>query len=81
MDACIPYGWEWLVIGLFLLPIFLAFLIIKTVLYCIIFRKAGLPWALGLLTLLPIVRIVMPLILALCDWPVLKQMRQSQQKT
>jgi hypothetical protein len=56
--------------------------VIKVLIWCKLFSKAGYSWALGLLTLLPIVDIVMYFFLAFADWPVRKELRllKSQQK-
>ncbi|MHC4498390.1 MAG: hypothetical protein ACYS21_04660 [Planctomycetota bacterium] len=76
-----------LVGGCFLLFFILVSLIITAVMvwaYCRIFGKAGYPWALGLLMLVPIANRVMPLVLAFGDWPIQKELRllrQQQNKT
>jgi hypothetical protein len=73
--------------GCFLLFFILVSLIITAVMtwaYCRIFGKAGYPWALGLLMLVPIANIVMPLVLAFGDWPIQKELRllrHQQNKT
>jgi carbon starvation protein CstA len=73
--------------GCFLLFVILVILIVTAVMawaYCRIFAKAGYPWALGLLMLVPIANIVMPFVLAFGDWPVQKELRllrQQQSKT
>jgi uncharacterized membrane protein len=48
--------------------------------YCRIFAKAGYCWALGLLMLVPIVNIIMLCVLAMGDWPVLRELRQLRQQ-
>ena len=55
--------------------------VISAVIYCMIFHRAGYHWALGLLTLVPIAGIVMLCILAFCDWPIQKELRQLKQKS
>jgi hypothetical protein len=52
-----------------LLMFALSVAIVKTLIYCMIFHKAGYGWAWGLLILVPIANIIMPLVLALGDWP------------
>ncbi len=47
--------------------------------YCKIFAKAGYCWALGLLMMVPIVNIIMLCLLAMGDWPVLRELRQLKQ--
>ena len=72
----------WVVAGIAVL-LFLTFVILAVVvtwLYCRIFSKAGYCWALGLLTLVPIVNVVMLCVLGLSDWPVLKELRQLKQQ-
>jgi hypothetical protein len=54
---------------------------VRAIIYCMIFHKAGFPWALGLLTLIPIACLVMQFILALSDWPIQKELRQLKQKS
>jgi uncharacterized membrane protein len=74
------------------MPIFVAVLVALGVLvgliltiaiiwiYCKIFAKAGYCWALGLLMLVPIVNIIMLCVLAMGDWPVLRELRQLRQQ-
>jgi hypothetical protein len=69
-----------IIVGVFLLVVSLAILIIMTVVYCKIFRKAGYHWALGLLTLVPIACIIMPFILAFGHWPVLKELEELRRR-
>ncbi len=54
--------------------------IIKVVIFCKIFSKAGYCWALGLLMLVPIANIIMPFILGFGDWPIQKEMRLLKQQ-
>lgn len=49
--------------------------------YCRIFSKAGFSWALGLLMLVPIANIVLPFVLAFCEWPVHRDLRGLPQQT
>jgi hypothetical protein len=44
--------------------------------YCKIFHKAGYHWALGLLALVPIANLIIILVLAFGDWPILKELRE-----
>jgi hypothetical protein len=55
-------------------------LIIKAVIFCKIFSKAGYCWALGLLMFVPIVNIIMPFVLAFADWPIHKELRSLKQQ-
>jgi hypothetical protein len=63
----------------FVLFIYLMIAVLFVVVYCKIYSKAGYPWAMGLLMLIPIVNIVMMLILAFSEWPIQRQLRQLQQ--
>jgi hypothetical protein len=63
----------------FMLFIYLVIAVLIAVVYCKIYSKAGYPWAMGLLMLIPIVNLVMMLILAFSEWPIQKQLRQLQQ--
>ena len=59
----------------FAILIGLIVLVIKILIYCRIFSKAGYCWALGLLMLVPIANIIMPFVLAFGDWPIQKELR------
>ena len=68
-----------------ILIIFIAFIVlvftaIKVFSFCRIFSKIGYSWAFGLLMLLPLSEVVIPLILALIDWPVSKELRLLKQE-
>ena len=54
--------------------------IIKVLIFCKIFSKAGYSWALGLLMLVPIANIIMPFVLAFADWPIQKELRLLKQQ-
>lgn len=72
-----------LVGGCFVLFVILVSLIttaLMTWAYCRIFSKAGYPWALGLLMLVPIANIIMPFVLAFGDWPIHKELRLLRQQ-
>jgi hypothetical protein len=63
-----------------LLVIFIAFIVlvatvIKVFCFCRIFSKAGYSWAFGLIVLVPFSEIIVPLMLALMDWPICKELR------
>ncbi len=51
-----------------------AAVILCVVAFCKIFQKAGYNWALGLLMLVPIARLVALLYLAFAQWPIEKQL-------
>jgi len=68
-----------------ILIIFIAFIafvltVIKVFSFCRIFSRMGYSWAYGLLMLLPLSEVVIPLILALIDWPVSKELRLFKQE-
>ena len=69
-----------LILILFIAVIVLTFTAIKVFSFCRIFSKAGYSWAFGLLMFLPFSELVIPLILALIDWPVCKKLRLSKQE-
>jgi hypothetical protein len=72
-----------IIIVFFVLAVTAAILIIKAVIFCRIFYKAGYHWALGLLMLVPIACIIMPFVLAFGQWPIyreLQQLRRQQNK-
>ena len=56
------------------------FAILTTILfvlaYCKVFKKAGYSWAWGLLWLVPFGNVILLLVLAFSDWPVLKEIRK-----
>ncbi len=66
-----------LIFGVFVL---LVVVVIKAVIFCKIFSKAGYSWTLGLLMLVPIANIIMPFFLAFADWPVQKEVRRLRQQ-
>jgi hypothetical protein len=41
--------------------------------FCRIFSRAGYPWALGLLMMVPIADIIMRFVLAFGDWPIFRK--------
>jgi len=67
-------------IAVFVLAVTAAILIIKAVIFCRIFSKAGYHWALGLLMLVPIACIIMPFVLAFGQWPIYKELQQLRQQ-
>ena len=69
-----------LVIVFFALLASLAVLVIKAVVSCKIFSKAGYHWALGLLMLVPVACTIMPFILAFGKWPILKEIDQLRRR-
>jgi len=68
-----------LILILFIACILLTFMAIKVFSFCRIFSKAGYSWAFGLLMLVPLSEIVLPLVLALIERPVCKELRQFKQ--
>ncbi len=69
-----------IILMLFIVFFVLVFTAIKVFAFCRIFSKAGYSWAFGLLMLLPLSEVVIPLILALIDWPVCKKLRLFKQE-
>jgi hypothetical protein len=68
-----------------ILILFIAFIVlgltaVKVFSFCRIFSKAGYSWAFGLLLLLPMSEVVIPLVLALIEWPVCKELRLFKQE-
>jgi len=62
-------------IVMFVTLVILAFLVVSILLWCKIFSKTGYHWAFGLLILIPFGSLIVILILAFSDWPVLKELR------
>jgi hypothetical protein len=61
--------------------LFVLFITLLTVLvYCKIFAKTGYCWALGLLMFVPIANLIMLLVRAFGDWPVLRELRMLKQQ-
>ena len=54
--------------------------VIKAMICCKIFAKAGYCWALGLLMLVPIADIIMAFVLAFGDWPIQREVRLLRQQ-
>jgi hypothetical protein len=65
---------------LFVILFALAMFILHVVVFCKIYSRAGYPWAMGFLMLIPIVNFIMMLILAFSEWPIQKQVKQLQQQ-
>jgi len=53
---------------------------VKVFSFCRIFSRMGYSSAFGLLMLLPLSEVVIPLILAVIDWPVSKELRLLKQE-
>ena len=64
----------------FIVCVVVTVIAIKLFSFCRIFSKAGYCWAFGLLMLLPMAEIIIPLVLALIDWPVLRELRSLKQQ-
>ena len=54
--------------------------LISILIFCRIFSKAGYHWALGLLVAVPIANVIMPMFLAIADWPAQKELRELRQR-
>ena len=66
---------------LVILAIVAAMAIFMVFLWWRIFSKAGYSWALGLLMFIPIANLVMFLVLAFSDWPIMKELRALKQSS
>lgn len=69
-----------LLLIIFLVLVGLIVTVIKVLVFCKIFSKAGYCWALGLLMLVPVANIIMVFVLAFADWPILKELRVLKQQ-
>jgi hypothetical protein len=66
--------------AIFIIVLVLAINILYLVVICKIFSKAGYHWAMGLLTLVPVVGFFVPLYLAFAEWPIQKQLKAARQQ-
>lgn len=76
--SCCPAGGPEMIFGIcFIFGFILFALALNIVLvvwpFCRIFSRAGYPWALGLLMMVPIVNIVMLFVLAFGNWPIFRK--------
>jgi hypothetical protein len=69
-----------LIIAALMAVVALAVVIIKAVIYCKVFAKAGYHWAFGLLALVPILNIIMPFVLAFGQWPVRAELEELRRQ-
>lgn len=53
---------------------------VEVVAFCMIFRKTGYHWALGFLMIIPLAKLIVPLILGFADWPIAKELRALKQQ-
>jgi hypothetical protein len=69
--------WSWLVVfaGLGLL-LALAVVILFVAAWCLIFKRAGYPWALGLVTIIPVANVIAILLLAFSTWPIEREVER-----
>lgn len=67
--------------AIFIVLFALSINIIYLIAMCKIFSKAGYHWAMGLLTLIPVVQFFIPLFLAFGEWPIEKKLKACQQQT
>jgi uncharacterized membrane protein YhaH (DUF805 family) len=65
---------------LFVALLGLALFVLNIIVFCKIYARAGYPWAMGFLMLIPIVNFIMMLILAFSEWPIQRQVKQLQQQ-
>ena len=59
---------------LFIVLMVLAVVVVSVFLWCRIFSKTDYSWAMGLIVLVPFGNLIVILILAFSDWPVLKEL-------
>jgi len=64
---------------IFMIPLVLIIVAVKSLIFCKIFSKAGYSWALGLLMLVPIANIIMLFVLAFAEWPIERELRSFRQ--
>ncbi len=64
---------------IFVILFALCITIVFMIAMCKIFAKAGYHWAMGLLTLVPVVGFFVPLYLAFSEWPIEKKLKACQQ--
>ena len=64
-----------LALVIFIVFMFLAAVVVSILLWCKILSKTGNSWLLGLIILVPFGNLILLLILAFNDWPVLKELR------
>ncbi len=69
-----------IIVAIFLLIALAAVIVIKAIVYCKIFSKAGYSWALGLLMLVPIACIIMPFVLAFGHWPIHRELERLRRQ-
>ena len=68
------------IVVLFVMGIITTVITIKAIISCMIFAKAGYHWALGLLMVVPIARLIMPFVLAFGKWPIQKELEQLRRE-
>jgi hypothetical protein len=59
--------------GLFVV---LAVVILFVAAWCLIFKRAGYPWAFGIVTIVPIANVIAILLLAFSTWPVEREVER-----
>jgi hypothetical protein len=57
----------------------LGILVLRVWAFCRIFSKVGYSWAFGLLTVIPLVHFVVPIILGFSKWPLEKQLKELKE--
>ena len=81
METCGPNEAVSIVGGCFMLVIWLAMVVLTTLIFCKIFSKAGYHWALGLIMLVPIGNLVMLCVLAFGQWPIHRELEALKTQT
>jgi hypothetical protein len=59
----------------------LAIFVLTLMIYCKIFSKAGYHWAMGLLLLIPFGNLILLLVLAFGQWPILRELETLKQSS
>jgi hypothetical protein len=81
METCGPNEFISIVGGCIGLVIWLAMIVLYTLIFCKIFSKAGYGWALGLIMLVPIGNLVMLCVLAFGQWPIHRELDALKTQT
>jgi hypothetical protein len=54
---------------------------LSVLIFCRLFHKAGYHWALGFLSIVPVINFFVPFFLAFARWPIEKELQQLKQST
>ena len=56
-------------------------LAVSVLIFCRLFHKAGYHWALGFLSIVPVINFFVPFFLAFAKWPIEKELQQLKEAT